>query len=214
MNKIYDFLFGTEYGKSVFTSQESKLNNCFILYKHNTLSSISYIISGIYIKYFTKSYPLISYTISNNLIFLGIISSLWWATQRLSIQLIDIGLYSTMLSTIGFYSLAIYLNQDKNINNIYILTTILFNLYPVFSKLKYIKLINILSCLFSVISLLFIINKSPIYSSIGLFITLLSLIFKLNDSFNFLDYKLPISGTAIFHWLSGLGIYILWKAFQ
>jgi hypothetical protein len=114
-------------------------------------------------------------------------------------------LYSNLIILIGLFTLL-----KKNI----ITQLVFINLFTIFSGIiiflvktnnhNLIKKINICSGLFSGYSLTMYTNYYKI-----LFIFIISIMFKLNDTYNFNNYNLLISGTAWFHILSALGYGML-----
>jgi hypothetical protein len=173
--------------KSLFKTSEEKYIHNF-LYPYNSLSSISYIISGILLHDYNLLYSI-------NLILLGISSTLWWAINNEYWHFYDKLLYSLNLFLIG------YLN-DYDISIRFLFYKIF--LYYYFNDSNRIIITsNIISSIYS-FYILYSIEK---YYEI--FIFLLSLLFKLNDTFNLIKINNIISGTALFHIISAYGMYIL-----
>ena len=205
--KYYD-LFGPIDQVSIFKTQEEKKMSDYIYYYENTLSSLSYLFSAIFILNNLKKTNNLNIEhalIIINLFFISFISFLWWASQRKYIHQIDIVLYSNLIVLIGLYTLL-----KKNI----ITQLVFINLFTIFLGIiiflvktnnhNLIKQINIGSGLFSGYSLIMYTNYYKI-----LFIFIISIMFKLNDTYNFNNYDLFISGTAWFHILSALGYSML-----
>ena len=205
--KYYDF-FGPIDQVSIFKTHEAKINSNYIYYYENTLSSIAYLFSAIFIFHNLKKTNNLNIEhaiIIINLFFISFISFLWWASQRKYINQIDIVLYSNLIVLIGLYTLF-----KKNI----ITQLVFINLFTIFLGIiiflvktnnhNLIKQINIGSGLFSGYSLIMYTNYYKI-----LFIFIISIILKLNDTYNFNNCDLFISGTAWFHILSALGYSML-----
>jgi hypothetical protein len=205
--KYYDF-FGPIDQVSIFKTHEAKINSNYIYYYENTLSSIAYLFSAIFIFHNLKKTNNLNIEhaiIIINLFFISFISFLWWASQRKYIHQIDIVLYSNLIVLIGLYTLF-----KKNI----ITQLVFINLFTIFLGIiiflvktnnhNLIKQINIGSGLFSGYSLIMYTNYYKI-----LFIFIISIMFKLNDTYNFNNCYLFISGTAWFHILSALGYSML-----
>jgi hypothetical protein len=173
--------------KPLFKTSEKKYIYNF-LYPYNSLSSISYIISGIILYDYNLLYSI-------NLMLLGISSTLWWAINNDYSHFYDKLLYSLNLFLIG------YLN-DCDISIRFLFYKIF--LYYYFNDSNRIIITsNIISSIYS-FYILYSIEK---YYEI--FIFLISLLFKLNDTFNLIKINNIISGTALFHIISAYGMYIL-----
>jgi hypothetical protein len=80
--------------ESIFRTNENQYIN-YLIYPYNSLSSISYFISGIYLLDNNLLYAL-------NLILLGIFSILWWAYQNEYYHYYDKLLYSLNFFLIGY----------------------------------------------------------------------------------------------------------------
>lgn len=197
---IYNKYFGKEYSYSLFKTQEKISKNKYIYYYQNSLSSFIYLFSGFYICINRKNYNFSSIIIEILLILLSFVSFFWWASQRLLIHKVDVLLYSSFLLIPGLH----YYTLKNVINNIiFISILIIFNFmnYILIKKKYYlfIKLINFLSIIFSIYSLYEI--KNLILYDVSLFF--ISFFCKFGDTFKFINYK-NISGTALFHIISGL----------
>jgi len=205
--KYYDF-FGPIDSVSLFKTQEEKKNSNYIYYYENTLSSLAYLFSAIVVFYNckkTNNLNIEEVVILINLFLISIISLLWWASQRKYIHQIDIVLYSNLIILIGLYAL---LKKNSITQLVFI------NLFTIFLGLiiflvktnnhNLIKQINIGSGLFSGYSLIMYTNYDKI-----LLIFLISIMFKLHDTYNFNNYDLFISGTAWFHIVSAVGYSML-----
>ena len=183
-------------GKSLFKTQEIQSVNSNILYYQNSYSSIAYFLVALYLL-FNSEYTLVNHYIIFLLVNISIVSYLWWAKQNKIIHILDIILYSSLIFTIGLYisvkNTEITSNQFICYNLLFIFTIILL----IYININIIKLVNLLSGVFSLISLYY--NKNITV----LIIFVSSVLFKLLDSSRF---KIPLlSGTVWFHILSAIG---------
>ncbi len=207
----YNFL-GPIDNHSLFSTQEHYSDSQYMYYYQNSVSSFAYLIPSIYV--FNKKYKhyndykyiiFIEDTIVQlNLFLLSFVSFLWWASQRHYIHNYDIVLYSNSIVLIGLYSLS----KNKLISN-----KLFIGAFSVFIALivylihvnnrDTIKLMNLTSSVFSGYAL--IRNK---YNDVFC-IFIMSIIFKLIDTY-FLNFDMYImSGTAWFHTISAFGYLFL-----
>ena len=207
--KYYEF-FGPIDQVSLFKTQEEKTESNYIYYYENTLSSIAYLLSAIYLSYNLNKNNNLNIEhgiIIINLFLISLISFLWWASQRKYIHQIDIVLYSNLIILIGLYTL---LKQHIINKKIFISIFTLFLGFIIFlvktNNTKRIKQINIMSGILSGYSLIIFTNYYKITS-----IFIISIVFKLQDTYNIFNnnYDILISGTAWFHILSALGYSML-----
>ena len=212
MTTSYYNILGPIDNHSLFSTQEHYSDTQYMYYCQNSVSSFAYLIPSIYLlfKYskYSKNNELIEDIIVQiNLFLLSFVSFLWWASQRQYIHNYDIVLYSNSIVLIGVYSLS----KNKVISiRLFLGTFILFIsliLYLIYvNNRNTIKLINISSGVFSGYAL--IRNKY-----IDIFcIFMISVIFKLLDTY-LLNYDIYImSGTAWFHTISAFGyLFLLMK---
>ena len=210
-NSYYNFL-GPIDNQSLFSTQEHYSDNQYMYYYQNSLSSFAYLIPSIYLlfkysNYYKKIVMIEDSIVLLNLFFLSFVSFLWWASQRQYIHNYDIVLYSNSIILIGLYSLS----KNKLISiRLFIGTLSVFIaliVYLIYVKNRHtIKLINISSSVFSGYAL--IRNK---YNDVFC-IFIMSVIFKLLDTY-FLNFDIYImSGTAWFHTISAFGyLFLLMK---
>jgi hypothetical protein len=200
-SNIYN-IFGKEESISLFKTQELKSDNIYVYYYQNSISSFVFFIPAIFLNLYCKSF--IDIYISIQLHLMSIISFFWWACQRKYIHYFDIILYSNLISISGLYLLNTY-NIISEFSFFYynfnfvllILILIHFNLF------YYIKIINILSSLFSVYNLIFF-NYYKTFTFL-----IFGLISKLMDTYIKINICKKISGTAIFHIMTGIGYFFL-----
>lgn len=211
MTTILYNIFGPPEEFSIFKTQETKINTKFIYYYENSISSIAYLFTAIYLLYnFKKNnkFNIENTIIIINLFLISFISFLWWASQRKYIHQIDIVLYSNLIILIGLYTLL----KKHIISQLEFITIFtIFLCFIIFlvktNNHKLIKPINIISGIVSGYSLIMFTKNYMI-----LFIFILSILFKLNDTFNNnlnISYYVLISGTAWFHILSAFGYGML-----
>ena len=210
-NSYYNFL-GPIDNQSLFSTQEHYSDNQYMYYYQNSLSSFAYLIPSIYLlfkysKYTKINVPIEDVIVQLNLFLLSFVSFLWWASQRQYIHNYDIVLYSNSIVLIGLFSLS----KNKVISNKLFIGTfsvfIALMLYLIYVKNRNtIKLVNISSSVFSGYAL--IQNK---YNDVFC-IFIMSVIFKLLDTY-FLNFDIYImSGTAWFHTISAVGyLFLLMK---
>ena len=187
--------------KSLFKSQEKK-HNSNILYPFNSYTSIFYLIIIFpLMKQNIEIFDIIGLFIVTCL---SISSLLWWGYKNKYVQIIDIISYSLLIFYIGFY----YLDKNKNILDIF-LYLIFIIVFISITNIELIKFINIGGGIFSLIVVCYYIKS--IEEIFGLFLLILSLLYKITDSFDIIDYnKHNIgSGTGWFHILSAFGIYFI-----
>jgi len=204
----YNFL-GPIDNHSLFSTQEHYSDNQFMYYYQNSISSFAYLIPCIYLLFTYSKYSKNNVSIEDgivliNLLLLSFVSFLWWASQRQYIHNYDIVLYSNSIILIGLYSLS---KHKVFSNKLFIETFSLFIvllLYLIYDNNRNtIKLINISSGLFSGYALI-----RTKYSDVFC-IFIVSVIFKLIDTY-VLNYDMYImSGTAWFHIISALGYLFL-----
>lgn len=175
--------------ESLFKTNENEYIK-YCLYPYNSISSISYILTGICLFDYNILY-------SYNLIFLGIFSTLWWAFQYDYYHFYDKFLYSLNFFLIG------YLN-DSFISNRYLLYNMF--VYYFFNDDSTIIITSNILCSIYSFYILYTLEK---YYEMNIFV--LSILFKLNDTYNIIKINQIIPGTALFHLLSAYGIYLLFK---
>lgn len=200
-SKNYDYYFGKEYGISLFKSSEKISKSKYILYKENSYSSITYLISSFYTIYNLNNNKLMYLSIYFSFIsfFLGIFSFLWWASQRKRIHLYDVILYSNLIPTIGFYEIT-YFNPTMEFQSISILVYYLFLIDYLYKSNMHnkIKYINTTSSIFTSLVLIYYKNY------LNFIILCFSILFKICDTYKIIDYRFFGSGTSWFHILSGI----------
>ena len=209
MSNIYYNYLGPLDNQSLFSTQEHYYDSQYMYYYQNSLSSFAYLIPSIYLlfKYFnySKNSELIEdIIVLINLFLLSFVSFLWWASQRQYIHNYDIVLYSNSIVLIGLYTLS----KNKLINiRLFLGTFSVFFSFIVYciyvNNRNTIKLINISSGVFSGYSL--VRNK---YNDVFC-IFMMSVIFKLLDTY-YLNFDIYLmSGTAWFHTISAFGYLFL-----
>lgn len=194
-----------EVNESLFGSQERKSKN-WCMYPFNSYSSFFYLI--ILKKLYKKDLSFINIYGITITILLTLSSFLWWERQNKDIQLVDINSYSILIFYLGIYYL--YNKSDKKYiyENLLIIITILVFFITLIKK-NNIKLLNYIGVVFSFIIVLY--YSENLIQYLGLFLLLLSIILKLCDTHNIIDFNKYnlISGTGWFHIISALGIYCI-----
>ena len=191
--------------QSLFKSQEVRRSNIFY-YPFNAYTSLFYLMPIIPLFKKIQVFELIGIII---LVILTIFSLLWWGIRDKQTQIIDIVSYSSLIMYIGFYYLYKKSSIDKNnLIGIFLFLMILVLSITVVEKV-YMRIINVLSVIFSL--LVFIHYFESNTELLGIALIIISLILKIGDSLALIDYnKLKlISGTGWFHILSAIGVYFI-----
>jgi len=194
---------------SLYKSQEIERNTS-IKYPFNSITSFIYLI--LLLHFYNKTFTLFNLIGILIIISLTISSYLWWAYRDAFVQKIDIISYSSIIYYVGFLNLinnSLSINYRFNISILFIILVYFITLITENNNNFLIKLINIIGVLFSVNIILE--NNINNKIKIGLILTFFSFVFKICDTFNFINFNnLKLcSGTGWFHILSGIGLFNL-----
>ena len=198
---------------SVYRFSEKKSDKG-ILYKEGAYSSLSYIISGLYLLSHKSKYS-IRYFVSLYILLLGIISFTWWSYRSPLIHRYDITLYSSMFSYFCLVPI-IVIKPDFDYLCTFlfiVISLVMFILTSQENRDKIFKYLNSICFVVSITSISYVYQSSNKKNLVlGLILSILGIILKILDINNI---KIPFMvGTAWFHILTSIGLPLMIDSFN